>query len=245
MLLLRLHRWHREWDRNEGGCVPALSNWSRSRACLPRPLQSGTARWLGALSAAMCAAGRQARCTWRLPPRGAINYNPICSTNSCSPDCRILHWLPDWQGGQLSRPRLSHSRAVRGRKTYGPTAATSSCGWWTGPCAEMAATTATALLEKRPVREQPASGGHRLRSLSLVVYQERGEVTPAIQANGGNHKNTREGKTELSRHNWACVAAGLRQAFSFRLSFLYRTEPLRTTCRSFSFTAAKWFSSVP
>lgn len=65
----------------------------------------------------------------------------------------------------------------------------------------MAATTATALLEKRPVREQPASGGYRLRSLSLVVYQERGEVTPAIQANGGNHKNTREGKTELSRHN--------------------------------------------
>lgn len=71
-----------------GTSVPSPSD----QLVLPPLLEARTdrtARQLGALSPAMCAAGKQARCTSCLPLRGAVNYNPICSTNCCSPECRI------------------------------------------------------------------------------------------------------------------------------------------------------------
>lgn len=206
---LHLHRWHREWDRKKGGYVPALSIWSMRHA-YPPPGR------LGDLSAAMCAAGKWARCTSHLPLRGAVNYNPICSTNCCSPECRIPCWLQYSQKGQLSRPRISDRRHVHGRQTYRPTAATWSCGRWAGPCAEMATTAATALLGKG----LGASGDHRPHSHNLVVtffacikkearWQLWFKLMKVVV-----RRRVKEWQ-DADCHNWACVVADLRQAFSF------------------------------
>lgn len=114
---------------SDGSCLPP-----------PRRLHKWAARQLGALSAAMCAAGQWARCTSRLPLRGAVNYKPICSTNRCSSACRILRWLQNPQKRELSRLRLPSRMGVCGRQTYGKTATTWSRGRWAGPWAEMAVT---------------------------------------------------------------------------------------------------------
>lgn len=82
---------------SDGSCLPP-----------PRQLHRWAARQLGALSAAMCAAGQWARCTSHLCLRGPVNNKPSCSTNRCSPACRIFRWLQNPQKRQLSRLQFSN-----------------------------------------------------------------------------------------------------------------------------------------
>lgn len=105
---------HRTWQEKSGYVCPPL--WSTSPASSHCSLPSGTAQQLGALSPAMCAVGKWACCTSHAPLRGAGNYNPICSTNCCSPECRIP---------------LCLKNATEGAAEQAQTASQECCAWQT------------------------------------------------------------------------------------------------------------------
>lgn len=78
--------------------------------CPPSGPHSGTAR-PRELSAAARAAGERAGCALRQPLRGALNYNPICSTNRRGPE----RWTPPWL--QNSQRRQTGGVCVADRPT--------------------------------------------------------------------------------------------------------------------------------
>lgn len=182
---------HRTWQEKGAYICPPL--WSMSPASPHCFLPSRTAWQLGALSPAMCAAGKRARCTSHAPLGGAGNYNPICSTNCCSPECRIP---------------LCLKNAMERAAEQAQTASQECCVWQTDlktDLCNMLLVMSWALGlngslwglgwsgGKSPLEATGPIPSQRCNFLSL--HQKRSKVTAVIQANEVTREDRCKGRT--------------------------------------------------